>query len=344
MDTSTPAPASGSTRAPAWKDPGILRYDPDGLPVYRSGKVPAHLATRSQLRSDDLSTAGLSPAGRLHYNPYHRICALYDRRAARPVRQLNDAQRAALAAGRLLAGTQPCIRCGTRTRWRSEDADYFGGAVCKPCLPAAEQAVIDRQIERAERDHQAMERMIAADRQAAARWAREVLADPRSVILDLETTGLNQERTDYAVEIAVLTAAGDVLLDQRLNPGVPIPGEASAVHDIRDQDIADAPTFAEVLPRLSQVLAGRRVIIYNAAFDLGILRNELRRHRDACGTGPTMPGDAECAMEQYAAWCGEWSVYHGSYRWQRLGGPHKGSGDCQAVIAVLQEMADSSEP
>ncbi|MFB7896168.1 hypothetical protein ACFC1B_07535 [Streptomyces xiamenensis] len=280
----------------------ILRYQ-DGLPVYRTDHVPAHLANKTQLRSEGLSIAGLRPEGLHHYNAHHRICPLYSRAQARPVRPITEAQQAALAAGRLLAGTRPCMRCGSRTRWSQDDQDHFGGAVCGPCQPAAEQAVIDRKIERAEREHQAMEEMIAADRQAAAEWARGVLADPRSVILDLETTGLNQDRADYAVEISVLTATGDALMDQRLNPGVPIPADASAVH--------------------------------------GILGNELCRHRQAGGTGPALPGNAECAMEQYSAWYGQWSAYHGDYRWQALDGPHNSTGDCNVVIDRIREMAAS---
>lgn len=82
----------------------VLRYTADGLPVYRAGRAPGHLATRRQLRAARLSAAGLAPAGWLHYNALHGWCPLYDQRQARPVRPLTARQAAALAAGRMMRG------------------------------------------------------------------------------------------------------------------------------------------------------------------------------------------------------------------------------------------------
>ncbi|MFB8025964.1 MULTISPECIES: hypothetical protein [unclassified Streptomyces] len=81
----------------------MLRYTESGMPVYRAGLVPPHLATRRQLRADRLSEAGLQPAAFLHYNPLHGVCPLYERKQARPIRQLTVRQHAVLAAGRLIA-------------------------------------------------------------------------------------------------------------------------------------------------------------------------------------------------------------------------------------------------
>jgi hypothetical protein len=48
-----------------------------------------------------------------------------------------------------------------------------------------------------------------------------------------------------------------------------------------------------------------------------------------------------CAMEQYAAWCGDYSEYHGNFRWQRLNGGHRALGDCRATLDLIRGMANS---
>src|SRR5690349_16036603 len=101
-------------------------------------------------------------------------------------------------------------------------------------------------------------------------WACEVLADPSACLLDSETTSLE----GYLVQIAVIDMAGRTLLDTLVNPCAPISPEAQAIHGITAERVKDAPTFAEIEPRLRELLAGRRVIVYNAPFDIGILRWE----------------------------------------------------------------------
>jgi hypothetical protein len=130
--------------------------------------------------------------------------------------------------------------------------------------------------------------MLDRDRAEASAWAAGVLADPGVVLLDTETTGLSYPRL---VEIGVLDINGETLLDTLVNPGSPIPPEATAIHGITDQDVADAPGFGELLPELTRILQGRRVVICNAAFDTRVLATELDYYeRDLaprCGTRGT---------------------------------------------------------
>lgn len=194
----------------------------------------------------------------------------------------------------------------------------------------------------------------AADRAKVAAWATDVLSDERTVILDSETTGLTDA---YAVELSVTDRAGTELFDRRLNPRVAISSGASQIHGITNEDVAQAATFAEVMEELTACLKGRRVIIYNAQYDLGILRNELHRYYtttkpDHVGNGEhpyvnqwrnDVSAEFECAMQRYAAWVGDWSSWHGSYTWPALkGGDHSALGDCRAVVATLQTMAASA--
>lgn len=116
----------------------VMYLTATGKPVYRAHRAPAHLATRSQLRTARLSAAGLEPAAWLHTMPYHTISPLFDRRDARPIRPLTPRQRAALAAGRALVGTLPCALCGRRVHQMRDELcsdcqhDYEPGGGHRP--------------------------------------------------------------------------------------------------------------------------------------------------------------------------------------------------------------------
>lgn len=129
-------------------------------------------------------------------------------------------------------------------------------------------------------------------------------------------------------------------MDTLVNPQVPIHPEAYAVHGIQDADVTTAPTFGQLWPELRIQLEGRRVLVYNAQYDLGRIGHELDRTAAAPLGLDRRLGTWECIMLQHAAWVGEWNGYHGNYRWHKLtGGDHRALGDCRAARARLQEMA-----
>lgn len=100
------------------------------------------------------------------------------------------------------------------------------------------------------------------------------------VVLDLETTGTSVH-TDRIVEIAVIQVSPDgseKAFTTRLNPGVPIPQEATDVHGITDADVADCKPFSEVAKNLHAFLEGCDLAGYNAKrFDLPLLEQEFAR-------------------------------------------------------------------
>ncbi|MEV0646338.1 3'-5' exonuclease [Phytomonospora sp. NPDC050363] len=195
-------------------------------------------------------------------------------------------------------------------------------------------------------------------------WARHVLADPNAVVLDTETTGLG----GYLVEIAVVTTGGRMLLDELVDPGFAIPAGATRVHGIRDADVAGAMRWVDLYPKLVRALRGRHVIIYNSAFDLGVLAREIAR---ADVAHPSPPSSAwrgvlnvlgwvfgirvrrpepfawlidlrdrtSCAMHAHAAWAGEWDDCRDHYRWHPLDGGHRAAADVHAVLERLRQMA-----
>ena len=183
------------------------------------------------------------------------------------------------------------------------------------------------------------------DRLEAEAWARSLLrSGDEWVVLDTETTGLDPSAE--AVQIAVLSLAGEVLLDTLVRPSGPIPWGASRVHGITDAHVASAPTYAELHSEVTRLLERRSVVAYNASFDERILRQTAARH------GLRAPRARwECAMRQYARWRNEWDERKQDYRWHKLPAlalpgaeAHTASGDCRATLHVLRRMAGLDDP
>ena len=74
---------------------------------------------------------------------------------------------------------------------------------------------------------------------------------------DLETTGVNIG-ADRIIEISILKLMPDgskQVKTKRVNPGKPIPADASKVHGIYDKDVAHEPLFKEIAMRFYNLLA-----------------------------------------------------------------------------------------
>ncbi|MET9067778.1 3'-5' exonuclease [Streptosporangium sandarakinum] len=160
------------------------------------------------------------------------------------------------------------------------------------------------------------------------RWARHCQRPGEAVVLDTETTGLH----GVVVEIAVVDAYdGRELLNTLINPGgVPIEAGARAVHGIGEEQLADAPTWQQVLPAFLTVVNGRRILAYNADFD----RQAVAATHARAGLDPAdLPGAArwECLMEARSTWAR-------IGRWLPLGGGHRALGDAHEALAVLQAL------
>ncbi|MFD4971152.1 3'-5' exonuclease [Streptomyces sp. NPDC058424] len=105
---------------------------------------------------------------------------------------------------------------------------------------------------------------------------------------DTETTGVDVE-TDRIVSAAVVVqdAPGFRPRVHRwlVNPGVPVPEAATAVHGLTDEHLQrngswPAPVMHELAEELAEQAAlGRPLVVMNAPFDLTLLDRELRRHR-----------------------------------------------------------------
>ncbi len=177
------------------------------------------------------------------------------------------------------------------------------------------------------------------DALAASEWARALLGRTDFVIFDTESTGLGIDAE--IVQVGVLSPDGRPLLDTHIKPQGEIEHGASLVHGITAATVAGAPGFSWVWPQqLREQLLGRTVVVYNASYDRNLLKQVCKRH------GFDLPADIDwqCAMEWYAQFVGEWSEYHGSYRWQKLPrSAHTAIDDCRACLALIRHMAQLGE-
>lgn len=100
------------------------------------------------------------------------------------------------------------------------------------------------------------------------------------IFFDLETTGVDVSK-DRIVEICYIKVwpnGNEVSRTMRINPGMHIPEQSSAVHGIYDADVADCPTFKEVAQDIANDFMGCDIAGFNSnRFDLPMLAEEFLR-------------------------------------------------------------------
>jgi len=166
------------------------------------------------------------------------------------------------------------------------------------------------------------------------------------VIFDLETTGPNPHE-DRIVEIAMVTLHPDgrrERWEERVNPERPIPPSATAVHGISDADVADAPRFAEVAPRVVALLDNRDVGGFNAArFDIPLLQRELDRVKVALPAQTRLVVDAQVVFHRMEP--RDLSAAVRVFCGHDHAGAHGAMADAEATLDVLLAQVERySEP
>lgn len=139
-----------------------------------------------------------------------------------------------------------------------------------------------------------------------------------AVAIDTETTGLDPATARIVQLGAVALSKGQVKSGQTfellVDPGIPIPSQATQVHGITNALVRNAPAFRDVWPKLKRFRRGRVLVGYSIGFDLAILENEAMRAgatwekpRALCvrllstAANPALP---DYSLETIAAWLG----------------------------------------
>jgi exodeoxyribonuclease X len=99
------------------------------------------------------------------------------------------------------------------------------------------------------------------------------LLTQKFVVIDTETTGTDHDK-DRVVELAYVPMTGSTVgagASWLVNPGMPIPATASAIHHLTDADVATAPTLTSLIQKTSLPVANTVLVAHNANFDKGFL-------------------------------------------------------------------------
>ncbi|MDP2989413.1 MAG: 3'-5' exonuclease [Kiritimatiellota bacterium] len=156
-------------------------------------------------------------------------------------------------------------------------------------------------------------------------------------VLDIESTGINP-RMDRIIDLAIIKLFPDGRREQhlfRVNPGIPIPAETTAIHHITNADVAHAPPFRQVAAAILEILADCDLGGFGVVrFDIPMLAEEFaragfefnpdnRRIVDAQRIyHKKEPRDLSAALAFY---CGEMHL-----------GAHGAEADALATVAVLE--------
>lgn len=107
-----------------------------------------------------------------------------------------------------------------------------------------------------------------------------VKLDRPLVFFDIESTGTSP-KADRIVEIALIRmrpGSARVARSFRVNPGIPIPPEVTAIHGIRDADVKDCPPFRGIAADLLSLLEDADLAGFNIVrFDVPMLVEEFLR-------------------------------------------------------------------
>ncbi len=161
------------------------------------------------------------------------------------------------------------------------------------------------------------------------------------IFFDLETTGVNISK-DRIVEISlikVMPSGQEIEKTLRINPEMPIPAEATAVHHIIDEDVKNAPTFKQVAKELGKFFEGCDIAGFNSnKFDIPLLMEEflradvnvdLSRHRFIDVQTIFHKMEQRTLVAAYKFYCGK-----------NLEDAHSANADTKATYEVLKAQLD----
>ena len=161
------------------------------------------------------------------------------------------------------------------------------------------------------------------------------------LFFDIESTGLDISN-DRIVEISMVKVMPDgtrQVKTRRVNPTIPIPAAAQAVHGISDEDVKDCPTFAQLAKSMYQWMEGCDIAGYNSiSFDVPLLAEEFMR----AGIEPDFH-DRDMVDVQVIFYKKEPRTLSGAYKFycdKNLEDAHAAEADTMATLEVLEAQLD----
>ena len=101
----------------------------------------------------------------------------------------------------------------------------------------------------------------------------------KEIVLDTETTGLSVKDGHRIIEIGCIELENLIptknVFHCYLNPERKVSESALKVHGYTDEFLSDKKKFKEIVDDFLNFIAGKKIIIHNAEFDVAHLNNEL---------------------------------------------------------------------
>ena len=111
----------------------------------------------------------------------------------------------------------------------------------------------------------------------------------REIVLDTETTGVEALKGDRIVEIGCVELVNHCPTGRTyhvyINPERDMPEGAFKVHGLSEAFLSDKPVFAAIASEFAAFIADAKLVIHNAAFDVGFINMEFGR----LGLPPIVP-------------------------------------------------------
>lgn len=100
------------------------------------------------------------------------------------------------------------------------------------------------------------------------------------IVFDTETTGLHPE-VDKIIELSAIKFVDHVKVDEfsyLINPKVKLDSVITKITGLTDNDLKDAPTIKEVLPKFIEWSEGFTLVAHNASYDVKMIACECYRN------------------------------------------------------------------
>lgn len=161
------------------------------------------------------------------------------------------------------------------------------------------------------------------------------------IFFDLETTGINIV-SDRIVQIAYHKVSPNGKEESKcmlINPEMPIPPEATAIHKITNEAVADCPTFKQVVNEIVKDFEGCDLAGYNSnRFDIPLLAEELLRAEADIDLSRRKFVDVQVIFHKK-----EQRTLSAAYKFycdKDLEGAHDASVDTMATYEILQSQLE----
>lgn len=173
----------------------------------------------------------------------------------------------------------------------------------------------------------------------------------RFALVDIESTGKPEYAGFQCVEIGIVDQGGSVLYQSLVRPDAAMQKKARELTGLTDEQLASAPSFAEIWPGVAEVLSSYPAYYaYNAPFDRKALLASAGRSGVVVSSDIADQDRWNCLMETFARHYGDYSFWQRRYRWKSLDfaceelgverqGQHRAIGDALDALAVMKALA-----